>query len=69
VQELSFVPVSSIADHEVVMFDFDYARMFEEPIIRYFRDFRRINLEQAELSSVDWTAMVSALDIDSKVEF
>jgi hypothetical protein len=44
VRELSFVPVSSIADHELVILDLDYVRTVEEPIERYFRDFRHINL-------------------------
>jgi hypothetical protein len=59
-QDMSIVPVSSIADHELVILDLDYVRTVEEPIVRYFRDFRRINLPalQADLSQVDWTAMV-----------
>jgi hypothetical protein len=57
-------------DHELVILDLDYVRTVEEPIVKYFRDFRRINLPalEAELSQVDWTAMVSALDINSNVE-
>jgi hypothetical protein len=54
----------------VVILDLDYVRTVEEPIVRYFIDFRRINLPalEAELSQFDCTVMVSALDIDSKME-
>jgi hypothetical protein len=31
VRELSIVPVSSIADHELVILDLDYVRVVEEP--------------------------------------
>jgi hypothetical protein len=44
VQELFIVPVSSIADHELVILDSNHIRTVEEPIVRYIRDFRRINL-------------------------
>jgi hypothetical protein len=61
VRELSIVPVSSIADHELVILDLDYLRTVEKPIVKYFRDFCRTNLPalKAELSQVD---------INSKVE-
>jgi hypothetical protein len=42
VRELSIVPVSSIADHELVILDLDYLRTVEEPIVKYFRDFCRL---------------------------
>jgi hypothetical protein len=36
VRELSIVPVSSIADHELVILDLNYVRTVEEPIVRFF---------------------------------
>jgi hypothetical protein len=52
VRELLIVPVSSIADHELVILDLDYVRTVKEAIVRYFWDFCRVNLPslEAELS-------------------
>jgi hypothetical protein len=55
VRELSIFPVSPIAEHELVIFDLDYVRTVEKPIVRFFRDFLRINLPilEVELSQID----------------
>jgi hypothetical protein len=50
VHEPFIVLVSSNADHELVILDFDHVRTVEKPIVRYFRDFRRINLPALEAS-------------------
>jgi Endonuclease-reverse transcriptase len=60
VTSLGVHPVSSIADHELVVIDLAYSRPVEEPVVKYFRDFNRLNvtaLEQ-EFRAQDWSSVL-----------
>jgi hypothetical protein len=53
-QELSIVPFSCIADHELVISDLDYVKTVEEPILRYLRDFQpALEVKLSQVSPVN----------------
>jgi Reverse transcriptase (RNA-dependent DNA polymerase) len=62
-------PVSSVADHELVLLNLSYARLEEEPVVKFFRDLKRIDVAalEVEFRRQDWSPVYLAMDSNSKV--
>jgi hypothetical protein len=52
------------------MLSLGYTKPTEEPVVKYVRNYRRIDLPalEAELAQLNWTSVFLSADIDSKVE-
>jgi retron-type reverse transcriptase len=69
VRALTVYPVSSIADHELVVLDMKYEKPLEVPVVRYHRDLNRINVSSllSDVQSHDWSSVYLAVGAESKV--
>jgi endonuclease/exonuclease/phosphatase (EEP) superfamily protein YafD len=69
VRALAVHSVSSIADHELVILDMAYTQPLEEPVVRYFRDWQRVNVPALlnEIQNQDWSSVYLTASSDDKV--